>query len=173
MSEQFTTESQSESPDNFNSVLIGGTVIFVIGIVPFLNLINGCCLGMLLGGGVTVWHYTNQYNLTLTSGEGFKLGALAGLLGGLAGLVVGYVLIALFDYQPGKEELQELMLNIFGSDPTIRAQMEESFREPSTNALSVSAIAIATITTAIIYPLFAGLGGIIGASLFKKGSPQV
>ncbi len=173
MSEQFTTESQSESPDNFNSVLIGGTVIFVIGIVPFLNLINGCCLGMLLGGGVAVWHYTNQYNLTLTSGEGFKLGALAGLLGGLAGLVVGYVLLALFDYQPGKEALQELMLNIFGSDPATRAQMEESFREQSTNALSVSAIAIATITTAIIYPLFAGLGGIIGASLFKKGSPQV
>ncbi|MFN3345816.1 MAG: hypothetical protein ACK412_09225 [Chloroherpetonaceae bacterium] len=173
MSEQFNTESHSESPDNFNSILIGGAVIFVIGIVPFLNLINGCCLGMLLGGGVSVWHYTNQYNLTLTSGEGFKLGALAGLLGGLAGLVVSYVLIALFDYQPGKEELQELMLNIFGSDPAVRAQMEESFREQSTNALSASAIAISTITTAIIYPLFAGLGGIIGASLFKKGSPQV
>jgi hypothetical protein len=173
MSEQFTTESQSESPDNFNSVLIGGAVIFVIGIVPFLNLINGCCLGMLLGGGVTVWHYTNQYNLSLTSGEGFKLGALAGLLGGLAGLVVSYVLIALFDYQPGKEELQELMLNIFGSDPAVRAQMEESFREQSENILSTSSIAISTITTMIIYPLFAGLGGIIGASLFKKGSPQV
>ncbi len=173
MSEQFTTESQSESPDNFNSVLIGGTLIFVIGIVPFLNLINSCCLGMLLGGGVAVWHYTNQYNLTLTSGEGFKLGALAGLLGGLAGLVVSYVLIALFDYQPGAEAIKDLMLNIFGDDPTVRAQMEESFREQSANALSASAIAIGVITTAIIYPLFAGLGGIIGASLFKKGSPQV
>lgn len=170
MSEQLTTPAQPESPDNFNSVLIGASVIFVIGVVPFLNLINACCLGMLLGGGVAVWHYVNQYNLALTSGEGFKLGAMAGLLGGLAGLVVGYVLIVLFDYQPGAEAIKELMLNIFGDDPTVRAQMEESFREQSANALSAGNIAIGAISTIIIYPLFAGLGGIIAASMFKRGS---
>ncbi len=168
MSEQLTTQPQPESPDNFNSILIGGGVIFVIGIVPFLNLINGCCLGMLLGGGVAVWHYANQYSLTLTSGEGFKLGALAGLLGGLAGLVVGYVLLALIGYQPGVDDSKNLMLNLFGSDPAVRAQIEESFREAS--ELSPSSIAIGTIGTVIIYPLFSGLGGILAASIFKKGS---
>jgi hypothetical protein len=172
MSQEFTTQTQPESPDNFNSVLIGSGVIFFIGIVPFLNLINGCCLGMLLGGGVAVWHYVNQYSLSLTSGEGFKIGALAGLLGGLAGLVTGYVLLALFDYQPGAEEIKNLVLNLAGSDPAVRAQMEESFREQSENALSASNIAIGTATTVILYPLFAGLGGIVAASVFKKGSPQ-
>jgi hypothetical protein len=173
MSEQLTTQTQPESPDNFNSILIGGGVIFVISIVPYLNLINGCCLGMLLGGGIAVWHYANQYNLSLTSGEGFKLGAMAGLLGGLAGLVVGYVLLALFDYQPGAKEIKNLVLNLAGSDPAVRAQMEESFREQSANALSATNIAIGTISTVIIYPLFAGLGGIIAASAFKKGSQPV
>lgn len=173
MSEQLTTSTQPESPDNFNSIVIGASVIFVIGIVPFLNLINGCCLGMLLGGGVSVWHYVNQYNLSLTSGEGFKLGALAGLLGGLAGLVVGYLLLALFDYQPGAEAIKDIFLNLAGNDPEVRAQLEESFREQSQNALSVSNIAISTASTVIIYPLFAGLGGIIASSMFKKGSAPV
>ncbi|MFQ3599577.1 MAG: hypothetical protein SNJ66_14685, partial [Chloroherpetonaceae bacterium] len=59
-----------------------------------------------------------------------------------------------------------------GSDPAVRAQMEESFREQSANALSIGNIAIGTATTVILYPLFAGLGGIIAASMFKKGSPQ-
>lgn len=172
MSEELTTSKEHESPDNFNSILIGSGVIFVIGIVPFVNLINACCLGMLLGGGVAVWHYANQYNLSLTSGEGFKLGALAGLLGGLAGLVVGYMLLALFNYQPGAEEIKNLVLNLADSDPAVRAQMEESFREQSENALSIGNIAIGTATTVIIYPLFAGLGGIIAASIFKKGSTQ-
>lgn len=172
MSQELTTQTQPESPDNFNSVLIGSGVIFFIGIVPFLNLINVCCLGMLLGGGVAVWHYVNQYSLSLTSGEGFKIGALAGLLGGLAGLVAGYVLLALFDYQPGAEEIKNFVLNLAGSDPAVRAQMEESFREQSENALSASSIAISTATTVILYPLFAGLGGIVAASMFKKGSPQ-
>ncbi len=172
MSEELTTSTNPEPPDNFNSVLIGAGVIFVIGIVPFVSLINGCCLGMLLGGGVAVWHYANQYNLSLTSGEGFKLGALAGLLGGLAGLVMGYVLLALFDYQPGADEIKKLILNLAESDPATKAQIEESFREQSENALSISNIAIGTATTVIIYPLFAGLGGIIAASAFKKGSPQ-
>jgi len=173
MSEQLTTQTQPESPDNFNSILIGGGVIFIISIVPYLNLINGCCLGMLLGGGVAVWHYVNQYSLTLTSGEGFKLGAMAGLLGGLAGLVIGYVFVLLFNYQPGVDDSKRLMLNLFGTDPAVRAQIEESFREASENALSATNIAIGTISTVIIYPLFAGLGGIIAASAFKKGSQPV
>ncbi len=172
MSEQLTTSTGPKSPDNFNSILIGAGVIFVIGIVPFLNLINGCCLGMLLGGGVAVWHYANQYNLSLTSGEGFKLGALAGLLGGLAGLVVSYVLLALFDYQPGLQEIKSIFLDLAESDPAIRAQIEESFRQQSETAFSISSIAIGTVGTVIIYPLFAGLGGIIAASVFKKGSTQ-
>ncbi|MCS6989972.1 MAG: DUF4199 family protein [Chloroherpetonaceae bacterium] len=173
MSEQLSTpSSQPEEPDNFNSALLGGGVILVIGLIPLLNVLNACCLGIMLGGGAAVWHYATRHGLSLTSGEGFKLGALAGLLGGLAGLVVGYVLIALFNYQPGLNEIRDLMLNALGDDPTVRAQLERSFREQEQNALSISNIVLGVIGTAIIYPLFAGLGGVIGAAMFKKSPPS-
>lgn len=167
-----TPQPQPDAPDNFNAVLTGAGVILVIGLIPLLNLLNVCCLGVIAGGAVASWRYATQYNLSLSSGEGFKLGALAGLLGGLAGVVVGYALIALFDYQPGTSELRDLMLNAFGDDPAVRAQLEESFREQEQNALSVSNIILGAIGAAIIYPLFAGLGGVIGAAIFKKGAPS-
>lgn len=164
-------QTQPDAPDNFNSVMIGGGAILVIGLIPLLNLLNVCCLGVIAGGVIASWHYATRYNLSLSSGEGFKLGALAGLIGGLAGVVVGAALIALFDYQPGASEIRDLMLDAFGDDPVVRAELEKSFREQAENPLSVSNILLGAIGAAIIYPLFAGLGGVIGAAIFKKGAP--
>jgi hypothetical protein len=170
MSDPLTNTEQTpfESPDNFNSILIGAGVIFLFGVTPYLNLT--CCLGITVGGAVAVWHYVSQHSLSLSNGEGFKLGALAGLLGGLATLVVSYALLLLAGYQPGQKEVQDLMLSIFGNDPAVRAQMELQMREQSANALSAGNIAVGVIATAIVNPLFAGLGGVISASAFKKGA---
>jgi hypothetical protein len=167
---QPSTQGAAEPPDNFTSILIGAGVIFIISVVPFLNLLNAvCCLGIIGGGFAGAFHYINAYSLTLTGGNGFKLGALAGLLGGLAALVVSFLLQAVFDYQPGTEEVQQFMLRILGTTPEAKMELEQAFREQRAEGLTVSSMLISTLGTLILYPLFAGLGGAIASSAVQRG----
>ncbi len=170
MAEKLSTQGTAEPPDNFTSILIGAGVIFIVSVIPFLNLINFiCCLGIIGGGFAGAFHYINAYSLTLSSGDGFKLGALAGLLGGLATLVVSFLLQAMFDYQLGTEEVQQFMLGIFGTTPEAKTQLEQAFRQQRAEGLTVSNMLTATLGTLILYPLFAGLGGAIASSLVQRG----
>jgi hypothetical protein len=163
---------QREQPDNFQSLLIGAGVALVLSGVPFLNLINFlCCMGVALGGATAVWHFTNTYSLTLTPGEGFKQGAIACLIGGLALYVIQMILLVAFGYQSGKEWI-DVMKNFVGNDPAARAQFEAQMAEQAREATSIKNIAIGLVTTLILYPLFGGAGGAIAASLFKKGNAE-
>jgi hypothetical protein len=57
-------------------------------------------------------------------------------------------------------------------NPEALEQYEQQVRQAKLEAFSVKTIAIGILSTVIIYPLFVGLGGTIGAALFKK-APNV
>ncbi len=163
----------SKAPDNFNAILWGAGVIAGISLVPYIGLIsNFCCLGIIVGGVIAVFQYVNEYQLTVRGGEGFGLGAIAGLLGGLAYFVVFTAVQVLFDYQINVEESRQIIMALLGSDPEVRQQMEEAFRQQKAEALSITNILIGLISTLIIYPIAAGIGGAIGAALFQKGQAR-
>ncbi|MDX2127946.1 MAG: hypothetical protein SFU91_02785 [Chloroherpetonaceae bacterium] len=173
MSEEIQpSQNPVQEPDNFNSILIGGGLIVFFGLVPYLSFVNMCCLGLIAGGTLSVWHYTNAFSLTLSSGEGFKLGALTGILGGLVLYVLQMLCLVLFDYQPGTEEMGMIMKSFMKGNPEALEAYEQGIQDSKLNAFSVKNIAIGVLSTVIIYPLFVGLGGTIGAALFKK-APEV
>ncbi|MBC8043369.1 MAG: DUF4199 family protein [Rhizobacter sp.] len=174
MADELTPVSPPESapPDQLTSVLYGAAIVFVLAIVPYVSFINLlCCLGTVLGGFYTHFHYATNFNLTLTAGDGFKLGALAGLVGGLAAVLVGFVLQLVFDYRAGEEAGRLIGEMMTGGNPAARAQMEQQMAQQKAEGLSVQNILIALGTTVIAYPIFGGIGGAIGASTIKKG-PQ-
>jgi hypothetical protein len=172
--EQLNPAAQNDdSPDTFNALLWGAAVTAVISLLPYISLINTfCCLGIMIGGAVTIFQYSNQYQLTIRGGEGFKLGALAGLLGGMGYFIIFTALQVLFNYQLNAEETMNLMMALFGSDPQAREQIEESFRKQKLEGVTISNILIGLISTLIIYPIAGGIGGAIGAAVFRKGKSE-
>ncbi|WP_211204032.1 hypothetical protein [Chloroherpeton thalassium] len=167
---------EGEKPDDYNAILLGGVVIMAISLVPYLSLLNSlCCLGIMLGGFTSVYHYTSSYKLTILSGEGFKLGSLAGVLGGLASLVISYTLQLVFSYQPGSELLElmhDLQIQMAQGDPDVIAELDALYQKASEVELTVVQMIFGTIVTVTIDALFSGIGGAIGTSFFKYGNRE-
>jgi len=173
--EQLNPAAQNDdSPDTFNALLWGAGVIVVTSLLPYVGILNNlCCLGVIVGGLVTAYQYINQYQLTIRGGEGFKLGALAGLLGGMGYFIIFTAVQMLLDYQINIEETKNLLIALFGSDPQAREQIEESFRKQKLEGVTISNILIGLISTLIIYPIAGGIGGAIGAAIFRKGKTDL
>ncbi|NTV47459.1 MAG: hypothetical protein HGB11_13290 [Chlorobiales bacterium] len=176
MPEEQSPYSSYDMPDNFKSILFGAALIVVIGLVPYMSIINAfCCMGLLLAGAISVYHYTTTFHLTLTSGEGFRLGVYTGVLGGLATLVISYSLQLLFGYIPGSELLgimKELQLSMVQNDVEMTREVESAYLEIQESELSVVQIVFGTLVTMTVDPVFTGLGGAIAANLFKRGKAE-
>lgn len=174
MPEERSPYSSYDMPDNFRSILFGSALIAVIGLVPYMSLINAfCCMGLLLAGAITVYHYTTTHHLTLTSGEGFRLGVYTGVLGGLTTLVISYSLQLFLGYIPGSELLailKKLQLSMVQNDPEMTREIESAYREVQDSELSVVQMVFGTLVTMTVDPVFTGIGGAIAANLFKRGT---
>ena len=57
-------------PDKQQSIILGGIVAGILSTsyLGFLNLL--CCMGIIIGALVAVWHYTDTHELTIPSGTG-------------------------------------------------------------------------------------------------------
>lgn len=157
----------SGEPNVMQSVLIGAGVVFLISTIPGLSSINAiCCLGVMLGAGVTVWHYTNTSGLSLTAGDGFKYGGLAGIIGGLASTIVTYLIILPFT-GAGSAEVSAQLEQIRQQSP----EVAEYLAPLMTGNMGAGLLIGVTLLTALIFGLFGGLGGSIATNIFKKGAP--
>ncbi len=103
----------------FTSVVLGGlaaTVAVLLfsylgstgGFPP--NPLYGClaCLSYMISGLVAVWHYTSEYSVTLSGGEGVKIGMFSGVTAGVLAAIVVFLLTVL-GVMPGPEEMLEAM----------------------------------------------------------------
>jgi hypothetical protein len=70
--------------------LIGGVVLGVLSVIPFVSAANlCCCLWAILGGILASYLYIKNSPTPATPGDGAMLGALAGVIGGAISLVLG------------------------------------------------------------------------------------
>ncbi|MEL7363842.1 MAG: hypothetical protein AAFN13_17325 [Bacteroidota bacterium] len=147
------------------SILIGGLVVTVLS-TSYLGFINFvCCLGVLVGAIVTVWHYTSTNTVTISGGDGAKMGVLAALIGLVASAVINYVL-ALVGLD-ATAFVNQLVLDRFGDamPPEQVAEIERQIADGPRISDVVTSLGVGSI----LYALFGAVGGVIGAALFKKG----
>jgi hypothetical protein len=149
------------------SILYGGIVVAILS-TSYLGLINTlCCLGVMTGGAVSVWHFTTTQQLTIPSGDGASLGASAALVGLAISLVLNFLLMKV---GLGSDTVFTNFLQSVVGDMMTAEQMDEferqlehqrrrSFVEYLFNA--------GTLLNVVIFPLFGAVGGAFGASLFK------
>ena len=74
--DSFTIQPE-EKPDDFQAMLIGAGLVFVISIIPFIGLTFCCCIPQILGSLLAVYWYTNKYKITISPWIFIAAGALA------------------------------------------------------------------------------------------------
>jgi hypothetical protein len=172
MSEQLSTPNASPKPDNLNAILYGGVLILVAGLIPFVNFT--CCLPTIGGAMFAVYYFTNQYSLTLTASEGAKLGILAALVGGFAGILVGDLLQILgveFYIKQGESIGRFIAERLGGAEAARQADLQAAKR--AAEGLKLTTVLIQIVSVVIFALIFGGIGGATGAAIFKKGKPEV
>ena len=155
-------------PDTKQSILLGALVTGILS-TSYLSLINIiCCLGVIAGALVAVWHYTDTNELTISTGKGAGMGAMAAIGGGVISLVTNLVLI-----QMGIRHdlaMVEFMINSFGDGmppeqlEAMEAQLEAPFQFGAYMLNALLGFAISAV--------FGAGGGAIGAKVFKKGGDE-
>lgn len=151
----------------WTSIMIGALTVGVLS-TSYLGLLNIlCCLGVIIGAVVAVWHYTDTYALTITGGTGAGIGASAGALGAVISTLLTLLLLGIGLEGGGVEDL---MMDFFRGMMT-----EEQLREieaQQEDARTAMGWITNTLIGAVIFAIFGAIGGAIGAAVFKKGGPE-
>jgi hypothetical protein len=173
MSEQFFGMSPSSGatpafgqtkPSMMMPALYGGLIMGVLYGVPYLNFINCCCCaGVLAGGFLSVFFYKKELLPTmppLEASDALKLGALAGVIGGVFGTIIGQGAQVLTG-QDVQADLDELMEQMNNPDAEAFVQMFASFFD------SPLFLFFSLVFSVFVCVAFGLLGGLIGYAVLK------
>ena len=148
-------------------VVFGGLFIGVLSGLPIISIGNVCCCLWIVGGGMlTAYLLQRDRAEPLPLGEG----AIGGLLAGVAGSVV-YVAVSIpigIVTAPFQRRMMEFMMNSGGDMPPEVREMLESF---GTEGM-IASVAIGFVSMLVAGIVFATLGGLFGALIFRPSPPQ-
>ena len=147
--------------------LIGGVLIGVLSVIPFVSAANlCCCLWAILGGMLATYLYVKNSSTPASAGDGAVLGVIAGAIGAVISFVLG-VPIALVMGPTMRNMIVSLMQNV---DPRQAEMMRQQF-EAQGNA--VAPLIIQSMIGAALLFVFAIVGGLLGVVIFekRKGAP--
>lgn len=153
-----------EKPSILMASLYGGIIMAVIGAVPGLNLINClCCAGVMLGGVAAVYFYKKELTPDmgpLDSSDGLRLGALAGVFGGIIGSILTIILLKTVGNVGGEMMLGFMERFRDQMPPDTWEQMEEGILSDEIPVLNL-------VIGFFINIIFGLLGGLIGYQILK------
>jgi hypothetical protein len=145
--------------------LYGGIIIGVISAVPGLSLLNCfCCAGIMLGGFFAVFFYKKDLTANmppLSSNDGLRLGALAGVFGAVVSLILSRLVLTMFG--GGDVETIKSLLDSFG----VSKQLPEGALDELETGMRGPLGFFQVVISFIINPLFGLIGGLIGYAVFK------
>lgn len=147
------------------SILVGAVVTGVLS-TSYLGFINFfCCLGVIIGGIVTVQQLTSRTGAAVESGDGAIVGALAGVGGAIVGAVLDR---ALRPFGLDAQSIQQGMIE--GMQQSMEGQQQlppmlEQFQGGGGD-VGIVLMLVGIVFNAILYGIFGAVGGAIGAALF-------
>ena len=146
--------------------IIGGVVLGILSVIPFVNWVNiCCCLWAILGGALASYLYIKNSPVTATPGDGAILGVLAGLVGAVITVVIGIPLSILM----GSVMTGMMVSLVENIDPS---QVETMRTQIEAGQTVVGAI-VNGIIMAVLLVIFSTLGGLIAIPIFEKRKRDV
>ncbi len=154
----------------WRGALLCGVGAAILTAIPVVSL--GCCLWMLGAGAFSVSLYQKRMSETvITPGMGMKLGALAGVFGFVVNAVFSTIsFVALrtsggFRHAMGEQMQRQMSSN---PDPKVQEMMQHMFDWMNTPQGAATMIVFYLIIMAVVFVVFTGAGGALGASMFGK-----
>ena len=142
--------------------LIGGVVLGLLSVIPFVSAANlCCCLWAIIGGMLATYLYVKNSPVPATAADGAVLGAIAGIVGAVISVIVG-IPIALA-MGPTMRNLIVSMLERM--DPQ-QADMMRRQLEASGDA--IGPLIVQSVLGGGLLFVFAIIGGLLGVPLFEK-----
>ena len=146
--------------------IIGGVVLGLLSVIPFVNWANVCCcLWAILGGALASYLYIKNSAVPATAGDGAILGAMAGLVGAVISVVIGIPVSIL---------MSGVMIGIvFRLMESINPSQAEMMRSQIEAGQTVAGAIVNGLILAVLLVIFSTLGGLIGIPIFEKRKRNV
>jgi hypothetical protein len=146
--------------------VIGGVVLGLLSVIPFVNWANlCCCLWAILGGALASYLYIKNSPVPATPGDGAILGAMAGLVGAVISVVIGIPVSIL---------MSGVMIGIVVRlMESINPSQAEMMRTQIEAGQTVAGAIVNGLILAVLLVIFSTLGGLIGIPIFEKRKRDV
>jgi len=149
------------------SILIGAVVTGVLS-TSYLGFINMlCCLGVIIGGLVSVQQYTSRTGSSIEGGDGAVLGALAGVGGAILAVALDWALRPLgLDRQSIQKGMMDNMMQGMQGQQDLPPMLEQF--QGGAGETGAMMLVFSLLFGAIVNGIFGAIGGAIGAALFGE-----
>ena len=148
--------------DKLKPALIGGGILGVLSVIPFVNAVNACCcLWAILGGMLATYLYVKSSPTPATAADGAVLGALAGAVGAVISLVLGIPI----DIAMGPTMRRLLVDMLARLDATQAEMIRQRLEAAGTN---IGAVIFNALILAVLLFFFAVIGGLLAVPIFEK-----
>jgi hypothetical protein len=165
--------STTTSPSYGQPALIGGAIIGVLSALPVIAAGTLCCCMWVIGGGAVAAYVLQQNHSTpITPGDGALVGLLAGLVGALVQFVIAIPIGMMV--APFERVMLGRIVEMAGTMPPEMRDAIERYSSPDRQfgiAAMMAARDFALIVGLFVGAIFATIGGLIGAMIFKKSTP--
>jgi len=151
--------------------VIGGVALGVVSALPLIGPIgNACCCLWVVGGGMLAAYLLQQNRAApIAPADGLLVGLLAGLIGAVAHAAISIPLNLILG--PAERAMAERFIDM--APPEMREMFERyAGRDREISAgFFVAAQLVGLIFWACVGAVFASIGGVLGAAIFKKRLP--
>src|SRR3982751_4193022 len=147
--------------------VIGGVALGLLSAIPFVNIVNVCCCGWaILGGMLAGYLYIKGSQTPVTTGEGAKVGVIAGGIGAVIYVIIGLPLGVI-----SGQAMMAMLTNLVQNANPEQGELLRRQLELQQNLPLATRIGLAIPGTLLIAALivgFATVGGIIAVAIFEK-----
>ena len=143
----------------------------VLSALPIISVGNACCcLWVVSGGVIAAYLFQQNQSQPITPADG----ALIGLLAGLAGALVQFVVKIPIDLlvAPMEQAMVQRLLDMGTLPPEMHSMLEQYGRGSGMGpVLFIISHVVGLMFWLFVGGIFSTLGGLVGALIFKKQTP--
>jgi CDP-diglyceride synthetase len=148
--------------DKLKPAIIGGVVLGLLSVIPFVYFANVCCcLWAIIGGMLATFLYVKNSPTPANAGDGAMLGALAGVVGAVISVVLGIPI----DYVMGPIMRNMIVGLVERLDPRQADMLRQQVEAAGT---SIGPIIFNALILAVLLVVFSTIGGLLGVPIFER-----
>lgn len=147
--------------DKLKPALIGGVVLGLLSAIPFVNWVNiCCCLWAILGGMLASYLYIKSSPTPAGAGDGAVLGVLAGLVGAVVAFILGVPIQLLVG-----TAINSILIGFVADMNPSQAEM---MRQQMMAGQTIAGAIVNGLVGGVFLFIFSIIGGLLGVPIFEK-----